>query len=252
MLRFLKGSKLLFGVSMFSAALAALADMLSPQIIRAAIDNAIGGKEAEFPAWVMRRVDALGGFSYLGEHLWIMALAVVAVAAIKVASQYIFRVSNTKASETLVKTMRDTAFSHIEHLPFSWHMKNRTGDIIQRCTSDIDTMKNFVSEQLTNVFRIFVMLVLSLMFMLSMDVPLTLIAFIPMPVIILYSLYFIRSSARALWTATKTRVSSRRWRRRTSRACASCAPSAASALKKTSLRRRTPTIPDCGKSSARS
>ena len=108
MLRFLKGSKLLFGVSMFSAALAALADMLSPQIIRAAIDNAIGGKEAEFPAWVMRRVDALGGFSYLGEHLWMMALAVVAVAAIKVASQYIFRVSNTKVSASSARAMNIT------------------------------------------------------------------------------------------------------------------------------------------------
>ncbi len=190
MLRFLKGSKLLFCVSMLSAALAALCDMISPQIIRAAIDNAIGGKEAEFPGWVMRIVGALGGFSYLGAHLWIMALAVVAVAAVKVAGQYVFRVSNTKASETLVKTMRDSAFSHIEHLPFSWHMKNRTGDIIQRCTSDIDTMKNFVSEQLTNVFRIAVMLILSLVFMFSMDVPLTLIAFLPMPVIICYSLYF--------------------------------------------------------------
>ena len=141
MWRFLKGSKRFFFISMLCAALAALADMISPQIIRAAIDNAIGGKPAEFPAWVMRGVDAIGGFSYLGEHLWIMALGVVVVAAIKVTSQYIFRVSNTKASETLVKTMRDTAFSHIEHLPFSWHMKNRTGDIIQRCTSDIDTMK---------------------------------------------------------------------------------------------------------------
>ena len=190
MWRFLKGSKRFFFISMLCAALAALADMISPQIIRAAIDNAIGGKPAEFPTWVMRGVDAIGGFSYLGEHLWIMALGVVVVAAIKVTSQYIFRVSNTKASETLVKTMRDTAFSHIEHLPFSWHMKNRTGDIIQRCTSDIDTMKNFVSEQLTNVFRILVMLILSLVFMFSMDVPLTLIAFIPMPFIIAYSLHF--------------------------------------------------------------
>ena len=188
--RFLKGSKLFFCISMLSAALAALADMISPQIIRAAIDNAIGGKASRFPAWVMRGVDALGGFAYLGQNLWIMALAVVAVAAVKVTSQYIFRVSNTKASETLVKTMRDTAFSHIEHLPFSWHMKNRTGDIIQRCTSDIDTMKNFVSEQLTNVFRILVMLILSLVFMFSMDVPLTLIAFVPMPFIIAYSLHF--------------------------------------------------------------
>jgi len=188
--RFLKGSKLMFVVSMLSAAVAALADMVSPQIIRAAIDNAIGGKPAEFPQWVMDAVNSIGGFAYLGRHLWIMALAIVIVAAVKVTSQYVFRVSNTKASETLVKTMRDSAFSHIEHLPFSWHMKNRTGDIIQRCTSDIDTMKNFVSEQLTNVFRIVVMLVLSLAFMLSMDLPLTLIAFIPMPFIIWFSLHF--------------------------------------------------------------
>ena len=188
--RFLKGSKTMFVVSILSAALASLADMISPQIIRAAIDNAIGGKEANYPAWVMDIVNSLGGFAYLGKHLWIMALAIVAFAVVKVTSQYIFRVSNTKASETLVKTMRDTAFSHIEHLPFAWHMKNRTGDIIQRCTSDIDTMKNFVSEQLTNVFRIVVMLFLSLAFMLSMNVPLTLIAFIPMPVIIIYSLRF--------------------------------------------------------------
>lgn len=187
---FLKGSKLLFAVSMLMAALSAFADMLSPQIIRAAIDNAIGGREPDFPAWVMRGVEAAGGFAYLGEHLWIMALAVVAVAVVKVASQYGFRVSNTRASETLVKTMRDLSFSHIEHLPFSWHMKNRTGDIIQRCTSDIETMKNFVSEQLTNVFRVFILLILSLAFMLSMDLTLTLIAFVPMPLIIWYSLHF--------------------------------------------------------------
>ena len=73
----------------------------------------------------------------------------IVVAVFQVISQYMFRVANTKASETLVKSMRDQLFHHIERLPFSWHMGNRTGDIIQRCTSDIDTMKNFLSEQLT-------------------------------------------------------------------------------------------------------
>ena len=51
-------------------------------------------------------------------------------------------------------------------------------------------MKNFVSEQLTNVFRVFILLILSLAFMLSMDLTLTLIAFVPMPLIIWYSLHF--------------------------------------------------------------
>lgn len=188
--RFLRGSKLLFLVSILSAAVTALADMIHPQIIRAAVDNAIGGAPATLPAPVMRLVEGAGGFAYLGRHLWIMALAVVAVAVVKVFSQYLFRVCNTKAAETMVKTMRDSLFSHIERLPYSWHMKNRTGDIIQRCTSDIDTMMRFVSEQLTGIFRIVILLALSLIFMLGMDPLLTLIAFIPMPIIILYSMRF--------------------------------------------------------------
>ena len=187
---FLKGSKRYFLLAIVSAAVTALADMLNPQIIRAAVDNAIGGKEADFPGFVMELVEKFGGFDYLGQNLWILALAVIVVATFQVVSQFSFRVSNTTAAETLVKTMRDRLFGHIQHLPFSWHMKNRTGDIIQRCTSDIDTMKNFLSEQLTSIFRILILLVMSISFMLSMHVNLTLLALIPMPAVILYSLYF--------------------------------------------------------------
>ena len=122
--RFLKGAKRYFLVTVLAAGITALADMIQPQIIRAAVDCALGGKKGDFPAFVMKLVDRLGGFGYLGQHLWIMALAVLAVALVQVISQYAFRVFNTKASETLVKTMRDQLFSHIQHLPFSWYMKN--------------------------------------------------------------------------------------------------------------------------------
>ena len=138
----------------------------------------------------MRLVDRGGGFAYLGEHLWIMALAIVAVALVKAVSQYLFRLTNSMAAETMVKTMRDGLFEHIEHLPFAWHMKNRTGDIIQRCTSDIDTMKNFISEQMTSILRIIILLVMAVIFMLGMNVRLTFIALIPVPIIICYSLLY--------------------------------------------------------------
>ncbi len=188
--QFLKGAKRYFLVTVLAAGVTALADMLQPQIIRAAVDCALGGKEGDFPAFVMDAVNSIGGFRYLGQHLWIMALAILAVAVVQVVSQYTFRVYNTKASETLVKSMRDQLFSHIQRLPFSWHMGNRTGDIIQRCTSDIDTTKNFLSEQLTSVFRIVILLILSISFMVSMHGSLTLIALIPMPLIIWYSMHF--------------------------------------------------------------
>ena len=190
--RFLKGAKRYFLITVLAAGVTALADMLQPQIIRAAVDCALGGKEADFPQFVLDAVDTIGGFPYLGQHLWIMAAVILVVAVFQVVSQYIFRVFNTKASETLVKSMRDQLFSHIQRLPFSWHMKNRTGDIIQRCTSDIETTKNFLSEQLTSVFRILILLVLSVSFMFSMHPGLALVALIPTPAILGYSLIFHR------------------------------------------------------------
>lgn len=188
--RFVQGSKGLFVLSMLMAALTALADMITPQIIRAAVDNAIGGNEPTFGPTVMKLVNAVGGFEYLGKHLWIMALAVLAVALVKVLSQYGFLLSNTRASETLAKTMRDTLYTHIERLPFSWHMKNHTGDIIQRCTSDIDTTRNFVTGQMTQLFRVLILVTMSTIFMSSMNGWLTLIALLPMPLIFWYSFQF--------------------------------------------------------------
>ena len=188
--RFLKGSKALFVISIIMASLTALTDMITPQIIRAAVDNAIGGNEPTFGPAVMKLVNAVGGFEHLGKNLWIMALAVLVVAVVKVLSQYGFLVSNTRASETLVKTMRDMLYTHIEHLPFSWHMKNHTGDIIQRCTSDIETTRNFVAGQMTGLFRIMILVVLSIVFMFSMNPLLAVIALVPMPIIVMYSMVF--------------------------------------------------------------
>ena len=190
-LRFLRGSKLLFVTSMLASALAALADMVSPQIVRVAVDHVLGSAPTEtLPGFAVRLINRAGGVAALREHIWILALAVVAVAVVKAAAQYGYEVSKTAASETLVKTMRDSLFSHIERLPYAWHMKNRTGDIIQRCTSDIDTLKNFLAEQMTNLIRIVILLALSVAFMLGMNPRLTLIAMLPVPVIIGYSLYF--------------------------------------------------------------
>ena len=190
---FLKGSKGFFLLCMLCAALSALADMIIPQIIRVTVDQILSGADTEaLSPLVKEMLQAFGGAEALRSALWIPALAVVAVAAVKALSQYGFRVTNAKGSETLVKTMRDSLYRHIERLPFQWHMKNHTGDIIQRCTSDIDTTRNFISEQMTHLIRILILLGMSVAFMLSMHVSLTLIAMIPLPVIIWYSLFFHR------------------------------------------------------------
>ena len=127
-MQFLKGSKAFFIICMICAAVSALMDMLTPQIIRITVDNVLGKAPPEMLNPVIQKMmDTAGGIEKLRTNLWILAAAVVAVAIIKSAAQYGFRVTNARGSETLVKTMRDTLFSHIERLPFQWHMQNHTG-----------------------------------------------------------------------------------------------------------------------------
>jgi len=190
LLQFLEGSKLLFVLSIFCSALMTLVDMLNPQIIRGTIDNAIGGKESQFPEWVDSLVESLGGFGFIGQNLWIPALAIAGLGLIRVCAQFGTTMLNTAGSEVLVKNMRDTLFSHISRLPYAWHMKNSTGDIIQRCTTDVDRMRTFVAEQLTTVFRIGILIAMSLYFMFSMNVKMALIATVPIPIILAYSVIF--------------------------------------------------------------
>lgn len=188
---FLRGARAMFLLCMLCAALSALSDMITPQIIRVAVDNVIGGQElSSLSPFVQDLIAKVGGVAQLRQDLWILALAIVLVALVKVICQYGFRVTNARGSETLVKNMRDTLYSHISRLPFQWHMQNHTGDIIQRCTSDIDTMRNFISEQMTGLIRIVILLVMSLVFMIGMNPLLTLVALAPMPIIVIYSLVF--------------------------------------------------------------
>lgn len=189
-LDFLRGSIRYFAISIFSALCVTGLDMLSPQLIRTTVDCVLDDNELRLPEFLMNRIDRIGGVGYLREHLWLIGGLILLVALLSVAFRYLFMLFNAKGAEGLVETMRNRLFSHIQRLPFSWHMQNQTGDIIQRCTSDVDMVKNFVSEQLTSVFRIIILIALSLVFMFSMNPRLTLVALASIPVIIAYSAYF--------------------------------------------------------------
>lgn len=190
-LRFMQGSKRWFVLGLAASLLVTLIEMLNPQIIRATVDSIIGEEPFDLPAFLLAPVEAVG-VEYFRTHLWVVALIVLALAAVGALCRFLNTYFNTRASETLVQTMRDLLFGHIQRLPFAWHMKHKTGDIIQRCTSDVDVVRNFLSEQLLAVFRIVILLVSSLWFMFTMSPRLTLIAAAAFPVIILYSMYFNR------------------------------------------------------------
>jgi ATP-binding cassette subfamily B protein len=184
------GSKKYFVICIAASFLVAACDILLPQIIRTTIDSVIGDKETDAPGFLLKLIDLAGGVDALASKIWLIALSIVVIAALQALFRYVTITSNTRGGEILLKGMRDKLFSHIQRLPYSWHMKNQTGDIIQRCTSDVDVIKNFVSDQLTSVFRIIILIVFSLFCMYYMDLRLATIAALSVPVIVGYSAYF--------------------------------------------------------------
>lgn len=187
---FLKGSKQYFACSIFFACLVSLFDLLNPNIISFFVDSVIDDQPSSLPSLVNVWIAAIGGRDYLRAHLYVIGLVVTVIALLGALWRYLFRLSNTKGAETLVRRMRDTLYDQLIHLPFSWYNKNHTGDIIQRCTSDVETIKVFLSDQLTSLFRIAVMIILALGFMFSIHIRLALCAIAFIPVIVLYSFFF--------------------------------------------------------------
>ncbi|MCR5716821.1 MAG: ABC transporter ATP-binding protein/permease [Lachnospiraceae bacterium] len=187
---FLRGNKRYFLLSMIFAALVSLFDLINPQIISYTVDTVLDGEESTMPAWVDRVVMEIGGVSYLRAHLYVIALVVIGVALMGALFRFLFKTCNSIGAETLIKRMRDLLQEHIIHLPFTWHNANHTGDIIQRCTSDVEEIKTFLAEHLSNLIRIVVMILLAISFMLRIDTVLTAVSCAFFPIVILYSFFF--------------------------------------------------------------
>ncbi len=187
---FLKGSYLLFFAGIVFTFLISFTDTLNPQIVSAVVDGVIGDGAENVPQVVEKIIELFGGYQGLKDNMILTAAMVVSIAFISAIAYFSNRYFITNASETLMKNMRDRIFTHIQHLPYSWHMKNRTGDIIQRCTSDADNIRNFITEQLISLFRIIVMLTLSVYYMYSMNLTLAIISTSFIPLILIYCILY--------------------------------------------------------------
>ena len=208
LLRLLHGSWGYFTACILSGLIFTACELVIPQIIRVSVDSFIGEKPVSVAA-VGRWVERFGGVENIRRHMWIPAAVMAALGLISALFRYCMNLYSAKAGETLVKTSRDLLYHHIQHLPWKWHMANPTGDIIQRCTSDVERIKTFFQEQFVSVFRILVLIVLALVCMLLMNWKLALVPIIMFPIIVTYSILFHNTqSATASRSATRRRACS--------------------------------------------
>lgn len=178
--QFFTGAKKYFVLAIAASLVTTILNSLTPQIFRFTIDSVLGD----------------GRYPYLAEHLWIMALVLIGTAILSGISMYMSRANTAMAGENFAKNLRDALFIHVQKLPMSWHDKNQTGDIIQRCTSDVEVIRNFVVTQLLEVFRTVFLVTVSFGMMLSMNKKLSFIVLSFIPVVVIYSAVFYRLIAR--------------------------------------------------------
>lgn len=140
---FMKGSIRYFGFSILFTLIVTLLDMANPRIISFTVDSVIGEKPSTLPTFINRLIDGIGGLPFLKAHLGWIAGIVIAIALVRALFRYLWRYYNAKGAETFVETTRNEIFHHLLALPSSWHSAHHTGDIIQRCTSDIEQSRCF-------------------------------------------------------------------------------------------------------------
>ncbi len=189
---YLRGCWPYFALALLLSCLGMVFNALTPQIIGLTVDSVLGTKEPELPGWVLGllRWDTLRELPL--RSLWIAAAAVLLTALLRGACTFGQRTQLSLGSESFVKSIRDELYRHIQYLSFAWHKNNPTGDVIQRCTSDVDVIRNFVCNQLIEVFRTVFLMVLYVSIMLGMNPRLTAVTLVFIPVVGLSSGIFYR------------------------------------------------------------
>ena len=191
-LTYLRGSLGYFVIALICACLGMVFNALTPQVIRITVDSILDTEPAKLPGFLENIIPLESLRAEPLTALWIAAGAVLLFAILRGLCNYGQRLNLAKGSEGFVKRIRDGLFSHIQHLSYAWHTAHSTGDMIQRCTSDVDVIRNFVCNQLVEVVRTIFLILLYLSIMFSMNVKLSLVATVFIPIVGLFSGVFYR------------------------------------------------------------
>ncbi len=103
------------------------------------------------------------------------------------------------STEKAMKKLRDRLFSHLQRLPLEYFSKTPTGELVQRCTGDVETIRKFSSMQVVEVLRMLAIFGGAFAMMAAINLTYAFIAVAFVPVIFFGSMYFFRLEGR-IWT----------------------------------------------------
>ena len=168
-----------------------ITNLVSPLLFSFLIDNVVNNEPITNP-FFMAFVNVFGSVDYLRNHLWIGAFFVIAINLLMGIVIFIRGKWNSEISETVARNLRDKVYSHLQLLPYSYHVKAKTGDLLQRCTSDIDTIRRFLAGQLSEMVYSILTAVIAIVILFSINQKLAIISCAILPIIVLIAFFFFK------------------------------------------------------------
>ena len=111
-----------------------------------------------------------------------------------------------KIGENMLFKIRSELFSHLQELPFSFFDRSDSGDIISRVTNDVDSIGEAFTSGVIMVISDILSLALIVIVMLRINVQLSLMSLLVVPLIFASALAF-NSRFRATYRATRAKIS---------------------------------------------
>ncbi|GMV33636.1 MAG: ABC transporter ATP-binding protein [Chloroflexota bacterium] len=136
------------------------------------------------------------GATMTGTYMWI-GLGFIGLALIEGGGSFLSGRLAAYTAEGITRRLRDFLFDHIQRLSFSYHSATPTGDLIERVTSDVDSLRRFFSEQAIGVGRIALIFFVNWAAILYINVKLGWISVVTIPLILWVSLWFFKRVTKA-------------------------------------------------------
>lgn len=165
---------------------------LTPLLLSEIVDSILDSEPFTMPDFLMNPINALGGRDFLRQNLWIPALALILMNVVNGVFTFIKGRSSAIASENIARKLRNDLYRHLQHLPFAYHVKAQAGELIQRCTSDVDTIRRFLAVQVMEVVNTVLMVVIAMSILLPRSVPITLYSLILVPPLFCFATWFFK------------------------------------------------------------
>ena len=209
--RFYKPERFAIGGAVVFTALGSAARMVWPLIIAFLVDVIFHGEPAKLPGFLMDIYEDAGGREFFLNNLIWFGVIIVGITLLWSLFDYAGEMLMVRSTEKGAERMRRSLFAHLQQLPYSWHAHAETGDLVQRCTTDVDTIRRFFQFQFIQIIFAGTMVIISVVVMFTYDLVMSLIAVSITPILFVTSFRYFKERRRTFedWDEAEGALSAR-------------------------------------------